>query len=146
MPNAPFDLADAGLEDALRRLVTDAEEAYGIPCLFHATGSTESLPSKTAIQLYHIAQEALSNAARHAGPSRIEVRLTLHGHRGELAIEDDGAGLPEDAGIHRGMGLQIMRHRATVIGGELDIHKRNGGGTRVVCRFDFSSPQQSDIG
>ena len=143
---APVDLSDAGLEDALQRLVTDAEEAYGIPCIFHAEGATEALPSKTAIQLYHIAQEALSNAARHGGPSRIEVRLTLHGHRGELVIEDDGAGLPEDAGINRGMGLQIMRHRATVIGGELDIHKRNGGGTRVVCRFDFPSPQQSDIG
>ena len=133
---APVELGDEGIANALQHLAADTEEDCGARCVLRVHDG-ESLPrGATALQLYHIAQEAVSNATRH-GEAR-EILITLSA--GELAIEDNGSGLPPDAETRKGMGLEIMRYRATMIGGSLEIQRRKEGGTLVMCRF-ASSPK-----
>ena len=88
-----------------------------------------------AIQLYRIAQEAATNAVKHAKPSRIRISLKVKGAELTLRIEDDGIGLPSTPPTGTGMGLRVMRHRAKIIGAALDISRQESGGTCVMCRL-----------
>ncbi|RYD72229.1 MAG: histidine kinase, partial [Verrucomicrobiaceae bacterium] len=88
------------------------------------------------LQLYRIAQEAISNAIRHGEAS--EVRLSLDapdGGRGRLVIRDNGKGIPKPPPTSSGLGLRIMQYRAGLVGGTLDISRAESGGTEVVCSF-----------
>jgi signal transduction histidine kinase len=69
------------------------------------------------------------------------VRLTLTRHPGhlELAVQDNGAGLPPLGARGQGLGLRIMAHRASIIGGTLAIEPASGGGTVVLCRLPLPS-------
>jgi signal transduction histidine kinase len=95
----------------------------------------------TATHLYLIAQEAVTNAIRHGRARQLVIRLALYAHGGELTVRDNGSGLvpvaPADSGEQDGdgQGLRIMRYRADVIGGTLDVSPAADGGTRVTCRF-----------
>jgi two-component system, LuxR family, sensor kinase FixL len=86
-----------------------------------------------AIHLYRIAQEALNNALKHAQARRVVVRLT--GRPGEIrvTVEDDGTGFDPEVVRTGGMGLRIMRYRAKMIAGRLEVRGREGGGTVVSC-------------
>ena len=66
-------------------------------------------------QLYYIAQEAATNAAKHARPQRILIALTGTEFPITLSIQDDGDGIPQDAESHGGAGLRIMRYCANLI-------------------------------
>ncbi len=132
---APVELGDEGLANALQRLATDARETYGIDCEFHAEGDSRIRDTKTALHLYHIAQEAVNNAARHGQPRGIRITLAAEDGGGRLTVEDDGKGLPEKPTSGGGMGLRIMQYRASMIGGLLDVQRRKEGGTIVTCRF-----------
>ncbi|MFH1143191.1 MAG: CHASE domain-containing protein, partial [Candidatus Eisenbacteria bacterium] len=133
---APVEMAEEGLAAALERLAADSQSLFGVACRFEAGSPVLIYDSAVAINLYHIAQEAVSNAARHASPREIVVRLESDGARGELRIEDDGSGMPAGATSKGGMGLQIMRYRTDLIGGRLEIMPRPSGGTIVKCEFE----------
>lgn len=92
-----------------------------------------------AMHLYRIAQEAVANAVRHSGASRVTIDLrVLPGEVLELRIEDDGQGLsPVEDQVGRGMGLSTMRYRSESVGGRLEIGPRAGGGTVVACRVSL---------
>ena len=94
------------------------------------------LPSNVAIMLFRIAQEALSNVARHADATRVEIRLMQRGDTLRLTVADNGRGFDPTTvrtpTPERGWGVRTMAERATAIGGQLDIEARPGGGTRVV--------------
>ena len=133
---APVELGDEGLAHALQRLAADTRETCGIECELRTEGDGRVHDTKAAVHLYHVAQEAVSNAVRHAKPTRILITLAAGTHlEGRLTIENDGAGIPIEAERGQGMGLRIMRYRATMIGGSLDIQSRKEGGTVVICRF-----------
>lgn len=119
---------------ALRQLAQSASGVFQIRCEFIASEQTFALPPETAIHLYRIAQEALSNAIKHAeaGDVRIELR---NGGKIELLIRDNGKGIELPAGASNGLGLEIMRHRARLIGATLLVRKAEGGGTLVQCRI-----------
>lgn len=86
---------------------------------------------------FRIAQEALTNAVRHAGASRIALSLRDDDGRGLLLqVEDDGCGF--QAGPARGLGLVIMRERAQSAGGQVSIESRPGHGTRVCLRLPYT--------
>ena len=94
-----------------------------------------------SMHLFRIAQEALSNAIRHGGATRLWVTGTLTGQRAELVIADDGRGFepPSPELLHQrraGMGLRIMAHRAERIGATFALHRRPEGGMRVVVAWD----------
>jgi signal transduction histidine kinase len=91
------------------------------------------LDHAVAIHLYRIAQEAVSNAVRHGKAGRIEIGLTANGKGATLTVSDNGTGMPRKLRKRTGMGLQIMRYRAEVVGATLAVEGVPGEGTQVVC-------------
>ncbi len=135
---SPGALADGGLPGALRRTVTAWGERTGARAGFTVTGTAEPLHDEVAATLLRIAQEALSNAARHAAPGRVGVTLSYMGDEVTLDIRDDGRGfdplaVPARTGTG-GFGLDGMRARAERVAGALTIESEPGGGTAVSAR------------
>ena len=122
------------LAGALRNLVKRAWEASGITCLFEAEGDVNVSESTTAQHLYRIAQEAVSNAERHAHAGRISVALRGDEEGLFLIVEDDGVGVPDEISSV-GMGFRTMAYRASLLEGELEVAQGPSGGTRVSCRI-----------
>ncbi len=134
---APLD--GQSLPDALQRL----GEAFGlendVECVVRNEGVTERLPARLEAGLYRLAQEALTNVAKHAQATTVVVTLARRDDTLSLTVEDDGVGfdpsLPVPAGPSGGFGLAGMRERATLLGGELLVHSRPGEGVRLVVRI-----------
>ena len=115
--------ATAGQVEQLARGEIEAE--------FSADGDFSDLADDAQLVVYRVAQEALSNAARHSGADRVEVRLGRLGDGGvELTVADDGRGFAFDDS-EGGLGIAGMRERALLIGGELTIESRPDHGTTV---------------
>jgi signal transduction histidine kinase len=110
-------------------------EGDKISCRFHCHGDPRVADSRTATQLYRIAQEALSNAIKHSNAGRIEIMLEHDETATVLRLRDDGEGLPPRERRKAGLGLQIMRYRAQLIGGTLSAEPLPAGGTEVTCRL-----------
>lgn len=127
-----------GLMSALKRWATEVEDLFHIPCQFDCDETVLITDVSVATHLYHIAQEAVNNAIRHAHATRMVLSLTRHDGAGSLTIEDNGVGLPE-AHSQTGLGLQIMTYRASMVGGSLDLRRGPNGGTIVSCRFPLKS-------
>jgi signal transduction histidine kinase len=132
----PPALDDLGLGESLRRLA----ERYGSDNE-HPRVSVEvpddlpALPAAVEAAVYRIAQEALTNVARHAEAKRCVVRLAVDG---DVTVEvvDDGVGIP--AGRNAGVGLSSMRERASELGGSCAIQSVPEGGTRVLVRLPLT--------
>jgi len=120
------------LASALRALTHRIQEMAAVRCEFLASGDV-GVPDTMAQHLYRIAQEALSNAARHAHASRIALELRGSDDELRLQVQDNGAGLPAEL-PGGGMGLRIMAYRAQIVGGQFVVEQAPGGGTRVSCR------------
>jgi two-component system, NarL family, sensor histidine kinase UhpB len=90
--------------------------------------------------IYRVAQEALTNVARHAGARRVELSLERRGDEVVLTVSDDGRGLPEGA-ASSSYGIRGMRERAMLVGGQISIVGAPGGGTRVR----LSIPVRSEV-
>ncbi|WP_425604546.1 ATP-binding protein [Novilysobacter erysipheiresistens] len=90
---------------------------------------------------FRIAQEALTNALRHADAQRVSVTLSATGDRIELRIEDDGSGF--DAGRTHGLGLVTMRERAQQLGGRFEVEAGADGGTRVSASLPMREAADS---
>ncbi len=108
--------------------------AAGLPTRVVVSGSARSLPPAVDRAAYRIAQEALTNALRHAGPASAVVTVRYEHDRLVLEVTDDGHG-PEQSDRERepgsGHGINGMRERALALGGKLDAGPRAGGGFRV---------------
>lgn len=143
----PLDSSPNAIEAALRTLARSTHRLSDVSCRFIANGDIRIPDPVTAQHLYRIAQEAVSNAVRHARASRIDVEL--HGNENgiRLQVADDGDGLPT-ALPTAGMGLNTMACRANLLAGEFSLTPAPGGGTCVRCivpRFSLSPPiKQSD--
>lgn len=124
----PGVLDDLGLHSALAALATDFSAHGGAVVRRAIAPGLPPLAPAVELVVYRVAQEALTNAARHAGASRVELTLQRRGDRLELGVEDDGRGVPADAA---GAGLRNMRERARSVGGTLDVGGAPGRGTRV---------------
>lgn len=133
---APVDLdQEEGLASAIKRLGETTTEMFGVPCSYQSTGSVHVKDPSAAIHLYRIAQEAINNAVKHGHPQNIV--LSLIGHEGNVrvTIEDDGKGFEPEYVKSGGMGLRIMRYRAKMLSGTLEVKRRIGGGTTVTCAY-----------
>jgi len=129
----PVELVEDGLMSSLSQLATMTKTTYGIPCEFVCPRQILVSDNDVAVHLYRIAREAVHNAARHARPRQIFIRLLAKQSVVSLEIEDDGQGILRDAPT--GIGMQTMRFRADGLGGDLVINSRPGMGTSVMCRF-----------
>jgi PAS domain S-box-containing protein len=119
------------LNIALKELIARLDGTSGLRCTFEADSAIAIKDSITATHLYHITQEACTNALRHAEGKEVHVRLDSDGGVVRLCIQDDGIGIPDDA--TEGLGMRIMRNRARVIGAKLLIESKKPGGTVVTC-------------
>lgn len=101
------------------------------------------LPSDRRSEVLRILGEAITNARRHAAAGRIEVRLTVEGASLVAAVADDGRGLEAQRppGAAGGHGIAGMRERAALLGGELGVKRRAGGGTVVELRAPLCGPR-----
>ncbi|MER6735376.1 sensor histidine kinase [Streptomyces puniciscabiei] len=135
---APVALAADGLPEALKKTVDEWGQRTGVRAEFTVTGTTEQLHDEVSATLLRIAQEALSNAARHARPTRVGVTLSFMGDEVTLDIRDDGTGFDPAAVPQRtrsgGFGLDGMRARAERIAGSLTVESEPGNGTAVSAR------------
>ena len=129
----PTILDDFGLEAALRWLCEGFAHRTGIPTEF-TSGTSGRLPEETETHLFRLAQEALTNVARHSGARNASVKLDSQGGEVCLSIRDDGRGLPEAGAAPRGMGMIGMRARARSVGGDLDVRSQAGQGVEIEVR------------
>lgn len=141
----PPELDDAGLAGALESYVEQWERRYEIRAEVKCTGISgpTELPDEVSSALYRIAQEALTNVARHADASMVSVVLDRPNGTVNLIIEDDGIGFDVDA-THRRvrnerrLGIAGMRERAALIGGTLEIETSPGTGTSIYVRVPIA--------
>src|SRR5688572_24198238 len=134
---APFRLDLDGLEAALQGLVAQAEMAGRSKCRLLCPKPVNPPKSNdTVLHLYRIAQEAMNNAVKHSGAESITVSLLQEDRAMELSVTDNGRGLASHG--RAGIGLQVMRHRASVIGADLAVESERGKGTTIRCRLPLS--------
>lgn len=126
----PVILDDFGLEAGLRWLTDKFAQRTGLAVTFHSTVQRR-LADETETHLFRIAQEALTNIARHSGASGVDVRLQEAGDKIWLRIEDNGRGFDQEVITRSSVGLTGMRARATQAGGELIIDAPPGRGARI---------------
>ena len=131
---APVTIDQGGLGSALEDLTSRSRAAYGVQVRLRRTVPADlQIGEDTAIHLYRITQEAINNSIRHGRAARVQVTLRERAGQLELSVSDDGVGFAESSAQSRGMGLKIMRYRARMIGGTIEIRRRRLGGTRVKC-------------
>ena len=132
----PANLDALGLVAALQELCESWEERSHVACVFHfdaignaiGNASGEALPERINIAVYRVAQEALTNVARHAHASRVRLVLTRNASNTLcLTIADDGRGM-DPARATRGLGLLGASERAAALGGELHVRSSPGEG------------------
>jgi two-component system, NarL family, sensor histidine kinase UhpB len=141
----PTALDDLGLKAALDSHVTELGRQSGIRTSFEAEGDISAVPRDVQIVAYRVAQEALSNAARHSGAERVRVRLEHSDGSVELSIADDGRGFTFDQ-ASRGLGLAGMRERALLVNGDLRIESRPEVGTSIRLRVPIAARSTNGAG
>lgn len=130
---SPVPVLAHGLGDALTQLAGETEERTGVRTRLHISNAQPALQEDTALHLYRITQEAISNAIRHGGAANIVVTLATTGSECRLTVANDGKPhTPPDS--HDGIGLAIMAMRARTLNGTLTIRNRDDGWVEVVCR------------
>jgi PAS domain S-box-containing protein len=121
----------SGLAAALNELANWTTENAGISVIVECSDSLEMPSQTTATHVFRIVQEAVSNALRHGQPRLIHLTVLSESSGLRVDIKDDGVGLPVKAEVKHGLGLRIMKYRAGLIGGVLQIESPEEGGTRV---------------
>ncbi len=135
----PGALDHLGLVDALDWYIRDFEKRSRIRCAYRH-GRIPRIADKAATAAYRIAQESLTNVARHSGASRVDVVLRAEEGELVLSVEDDGKGIdPGQLGESSGLGVVGMRERASLIGGVLSIGPGAVGGVRVGLRVPLAA-------
>jgi signal transduction histidine kinase len=136
---APVALEEHGLVSALEELAHNTQRRFQIRCRLERVGEGAVDDEAVATQLFLLAQEAVTNAVKHAQPQTITIGVVTGAEDLELTVLDDGHGMelaPRGAG---GMGLEIMRYRAKSIGASFEVGTGETGGVRVRARWSRES-------
>jgi signal transduction histidine kinase len=144
----PAQLDDLGLVAALQYLISETEKRTGLITALHVSGDKRRLDALVETVLFRVAQESLTNVARHAGVQSARLYLAFLPERVTLRIEDDGQGFDPAVAVSPsgGLGLVGIRERVESIGGNLYVDSAPGFGTRVEVQADTpleTSPQQA---
>jgi signal transduction histidine kinase len=130
-----------GLPTALQSYFQDTCQKAGLDCKTTIEEEITDLPDDTAIALFRVGQESLTNIIRHARAAKVELSLRLADEDVELVICDDGIGFDPTGRRLSGMhGLTGMRYRVKGLGGTFDVSRRPGGGTQVRIRVPRTPP------
>ena len=151
----PVQLEARGLMTALRNLAEQAQDLFKVECRFECAAPVLLVDAAVAVNLYRIAQEAVSNAVKHAKARRISLSLFRTSGAIGVTVSDDGVGFDrasgrdEEVAKHgsvrlepQGMGLRIMRYRAETIGATLQIRSSPSRGTVVACLLADGGPEK----
>jgi two-component system sensor histidine kinase UhpB len=134
----PGVLDDLGLVSALTSLATEVSTHTGLPVHHEFPRDLPVLDQQTELVCYRVAQEGLTNIARHAEATRADLRLSHDGERVVLRIADNGRGL----GLaEEGAGVRGMRERALLVGASLDLQSEPGRGTVVALSVPIDQPK-----
>ncbi len=138
----PSTLTDAELGDLVRLLANGFTGRTNIPADVTVLGK-ESLPAEVQVALYRMCQEALNNVAKHAGASRVEIKLEHTGDAMELRIRDDGLGFDPGQAAPGHYGMNMMRERAEAVGANLVVTSEPGRGTDLTIRWMPPKPKEA---
>jgi signal transduction histidine kinase len=131
----PTALDDLGLQAALSNYVQNWSARAGIIARLHTAGLLDDrLAPDAETTLYRIAQEALTNVAKHSGARSVELILERRADHVLLVVEDDGAGF-DPGNSTQGFGLLGMQERASLVGATLEIEAAVGRGTTILVRM-----------
>lgn len=135
----PSALDELGLAPAVRWFLESRLMGLGIRGSVHVEGAERRLPAALETTLFRIVQEAVNNAARHAAPRNVLVRLKFGPEEVVATIEDDGKGFDParlDSPTGRGgLGLVGMRERAALAGGRVEVESQPGIGSRITVQI-----------
>lgn len=146
----PAVLDDLGLVAALRSQVQLLERRAQVRATFNMQGTRRRLPPEIETVVFRIAQEALTNIARHAQARTAGVQLTLGETALELVVQDDGRGFEPDQALggspqqRRAWGLLGMQERASLVGGRCEIHARPQAGTTIQVWLPLDAPPPAE--
>jgi len=129
----PADIDGNGFVAALQQLASTSESLHTIPCSVACDTAIDIPNSRVATQLYRIAQEAVTNALRHAEAEHITIQLNADGGTTTLRVIDDGVGIHHRVPAEKGIGVRIMRHRAISMGAGFSVGPATDKGTVVTC-------------
>lgn len=139
----PVDLDPAGMKAFLEAFCNRVALSKGIAVNIQQKRSCTECRNENIAQLYRIAQEAITNAAKHSGASLIQVSLNCAPESGTvvLSVQDNGIGRRPAAQSTGGLGTRIMAHRARIIGSQLEISDIDQGGTVVRCQIQCTQQE-----
>ena len=140
---ASLDLKGDDLPVALEGLAQHATELFEIACRCERDGAIPPLESNIASQLYKIAQEAVTNAIKHAKAKCVGINLTSGASQIILTVHNDGLPFPSPQNLSTGIGLRIMNYRANLIGAAFAIESDGSCGTRVICSVPWAGKLQT---
>ncbi|MBY0588360.1 sensor histidine kinase [bacterium] len=142
-------LDQLGLEAAIQWSVDRFRNRSPFEWSFKATSGSLRFPIPVEAACFRIAQEAMTNAVRHARPQQVDVTCSTTENELTVAVQDDGVGFDtnrttDDQPTLQGLGLVGMRERAESLGGHLEIRSQTGAGTRVEVTFHRPSAQSEE--
>ena len=124
-----------GLMMALRQLAANTEHAHDIKCACDIRRPVFIHDNNVATNVYRIAEEAIANALQHGAATEITITLSETRDGVTLTARDNGRGLPPKFVENGGLGLHMMRYRARMVGGSLELRRHLGRGVTVSCHF-----------
>ena len=127
------------IRGALLELAGQVKARFAIEIKTQFAGRFPKHSSEQIIQIYRLAQEAISNAIKHGRATDILVRLEAQTQIMELSVKDNGSGLDKQANAEPGVGLSIMNYRAAALGGEVAVQNAPTDGVIVRLRYPFES-------
>jgi len=132
-----------GLTRAIAALCAELSNFHGVTIEVTADEVSEQLSPDVSLCLFRVLQEALQNATKHSGSRQIQVALRSGARDIELSVIDTGVGFDDRVARRRGLGLTSMSERLKLVGGELSIDSKPGGGTFVRARVPFDRARSS---
>ncbi len=137
----PTMLDTQGFAATLHDMATSLATRFGVECTVDADPVADELEKNAATQMYWIAHEAATNAAKHANATNIVIKVEWQQTALTLTVYDNGRGLPTVVDDDQGLGLHIMRYRAHLIGATLAIDSSQSKGTTVTCALRGPLPR-----
>lgn len=135
-------LDDFGLVAAINRYVDTFQTLHNLPVSFHAKNIDEAIQGETALTLYRVVQESLTNVVKHAAARQIDITLRNEFSLIILEIKDDGCGMPigriAEASRENHIGIFGMGERVELLGGQLSVQSKPGRGTIVLVSIPIS--------
>jgi two-component system CheB/CheR fusion protein len=129
----PVDVESRDMMTALRELASTTGSIHNIRVEVDGEMSDSRLENRVVTHLYRIAQEAVTNAVKHARADLIRIEVKSGRGVTRVRVSDNGIGLPSNGERREGLGMRVMRHRADSIRASLMIRTNPTGGTTVTC-------------